>query len=90
MAHTFGSLAHLGLRDIDPDEPHNAPAAVISARLTIAIGVAVITSVYFYAPVATHVDGTMGASLLIVIAAFALSLGTIWFLPRQADPEMAH
>ncbi len=88
---TFGSMANVAMGSLQPDEAGSASGAFTSMQqLASAIGSAVISTVFFSATLSDHIDGTIGASLLIVIAAIGISLLAVRLLPAQAAAEAAH
>jgi EmrB/QacA subfamily drug resistance transporter len=83
----FTTIPTVALRDAKPDEAGSASGSLSSIQqLASAIGSAAVTSVFFHAAGA-GLAHAMEVTLVVVLAAIALSLPVVALMPRAAASE---
>ncbi|WP_051366417.1 MFS transporter [Hamadaea tsunoensis] len=86
----FTTIPTVALGDARPDEAGSASGSLSSIQqLSSAIGSAAVTSVFFQAATAGPAHA-MRVTLLVVLAATALSIPVAALMPRQAAQEPGH
>lgn len=85
----FTTIPTIALGDAKPEEAGSASGSLSSIQqLSSAIGSAAVTSVFFGAA-ASGMDHAMKITLIVVLAATALSLPFVALMPRKAPSEPA-
>ncbi|WP_326826768.1 MFS transporter [Streptosporangium sp. NBC_01756] len=86
----FTTIPTVALGDAEPDEAGSASGSLGSIQqLASAIGSAAVTSVFFQAAT-SGLDQAMKVTLIVVLAATALSIPFVALMPRKAPQEPGH
>ena len=84
---SFATIPTVALGDAKPDEAGSASGSLSSIQqLSSAIGSAVVTSIFFQAA-GSGFDHAMKVSLVVVLAATALSIPVVALMPRRAPSD---
>ncbi|MEU3458438.1 MFS transporter [Streptomyces sp. NPDC006733] len=91
MGTCFGTIYDVTIGDIDPKEAGSASGSLSAVQqLANAIGAAVVTTVYFKTLASDDEAHAMTYSLIVVAGVALLSIGLVWLMPRNAQPDDHH